>query len=134
MSRDSNATPPTSGIVITNGHIRLSKCRHGLMLYNLNDVYIGTMLDLYGEFSEGELDLFRQVLRPGMTAVEVGANIGAHTVPIAQCLGDNGRLLVFEPQRAIFQMLCANMALNRLEQVETHWAAVGDHEGTIIVP
>jgi hypothetical protein len=134
MSGESAAAPLTSGIVVTNGQFRLSKCRHGLMLYNLNDIYIGTTLDLYGEFSEGELDLFRQIVRPGMTVVEVGANIGAHTVSIAQCLGGNGRLLAFEPQLAIFQMLCANMALNELEPVEPHWAAVGDHQDTILVP
>ena len=104
------------------------------MLYNLNDTYIGTMLDLYGEFSEGEDDLFRQVLHPGMTAVEVGANIGAHTLFIAQCVGPRGRVLAFEPQRIIFQILCANLALNGIEHVDAHWAAVGEKAGHIRVP
>src|SRR4051812_41890218 len=71
-----------SSIIFSDGHLRLRRCRHGLMLFNLNDVYIGTMLDLYGEYCEGELDIFRQIIRPGMTIIEVGANIGAHTVPI----------------------------------------------------
>ena len=131
-NEDSPETKPE--VITTNGHLRLRRCRHGLMLYNLNDVYIGTMLDLYGEFSEGEVDVFRQVLRPGMTVVEVGANIGAHTVPIARCVGAHGRVLAFEPQRSIFQIMCANLALNGLEQVEAHWAAVGDHQAEIVVP
>ena len=28
------------------------------MLYNMSDTYIGRSLDLYGEFSEGEVELF----------------------------------------------------------------------------
>jgi FkbM family methyltransferase len=120
--------------IFTNGHLRVRRCRHGVMLYNLNDVYIGTMLDLYGEFSEGEEDVFRQFLRSGMTVVEVGANIGAHTLSIARHVGPQGRVLAFEPQRKVFQILCANLALNGIEQVEAHWAAVGDESGHIRVP
>lgn len=29
-------------------------CRHGMMIYNKNDMYIGKSLELYGEFSEGK--------------------------------------------------------------------------------
>jgi FkbM family methyltransferase len=126
--------PFDQSALFENGHLRLRRCRHGVMLYNLNDVYIGTALDLYGEFSEGENELFRQVLRPGMTVVEVGANIGVHTIPMAQCIGPRGRLLAFEPQRAVFQVLCANVALNGVEQVEAHWAALGSTDGFISVP
>ena len=32
---------------------RLKPCRHGTLLYNFHDAYIGRSLDLYGEFSEG---------------------------------------------------------------------------------
>ena len=43
-------------------------CRHGKLSYLLNDAYIGRSLDVYGEYSEGELELFRQLLRPGATS------------------------------------------------------------------
>jgi len=121
-------------MIFSEGHLRLRRCRHGMMLFNLNDVYIGTMLDLYGEYCEGELDIFRQILRPGMTAIEVGANIGAHTVPIAQAVGPSGKVFAFEPQRAVFQMLCANLAINGIEHVDAHWAAVGTGNSGIRVP
>src|SRR5437870_1047961 len=97
--------------IFTDGHLQLRRCRHGLMLYNLNDTYIGAMLEKYGEFSEGETDVFHQLVRPGMTVVEVGANVGAHTLSIARLVGPQGRVLAFEPQRSIFQMLCANLAM-----------------------
>ena len=43
----------------------------------MNDQFQGKMLDKYGEYSEAEIDTFAQLLRPGMVAVEVGANIGS---------------------------------------------------------
>lgn len=115
-------------------HLRLRPCRHGTMLYSPNDRFCGRMLELYGEFSEGEHDAFAGILRPGMTVVEAGANIGAHTLGIAHLVGPAGRVLAFEPQRAIFQVLCANMALNGITCVEAHWAAAGSSAGSLAVP
>lgn len=115
-------------------HLRLRQCRHGAMLYPVNDRYLGRMLDLYGEFSEGETDVFEGVLRPGNTVVEAGANIGAHTLGIARLVGPAGRVLAFEPQRAIFQLLCANMALNGIACVEAHWSAAGSTASRLPVP
>jgi len=109
-------------------------CRHGLMLYNVNDQYIGRSFDLYGEFSEGETDLFRQLLRPGQTVLDIGANIGAHTVFFARQVGPTGRVLAFEPQRLVFQALCANVALNSLANTWCRQQAVGAQAGHLTVP
>ena len=45
------------------------------MLYNSGDTYVGRSLDVYGEFSEGEIKVFDQVLKPGMIAIDAGADI-----------------------------------------------------------
>lgn len=104
------------------------------MLYHVTDVYIGRSLDLYGEFSDGEVALFRQIVKPGSTVLDIGANIGAHTVFLARATGPTGRVLAFEPQRIVFQMLCANVALNDFQNVHTHHAAVGRETGSTTMP
>jgi hypothetical protein len=81
-------------------------CRHGKLMYLLNDAYIGRSLDVYGEYSEGEVDLFRQLLRPGDVTVDEGPNIGALTVAMAQLVQPGGAIVAFEPQRAIFDIVC----------------------------
>ena len=86
-------------------------------MYLLNDAYIGRSLDVYGEYSEGEIDLFRQLLRPGDVAIDVGANIGALTVAMARLVQPGGAIVAFEPQRAIFDILCDNLRLNGLANV-----------------
>jgi FkbM family methyltransferase len=103
-------------------------------MYLLNDAYIGRSLDVYGEYSEGEIDLFRQLLRPGDVAIDVGANIGALTVPLARLVQPGGAVLAFEPQQAIFDILCNNLRTNGLSNVQAFRRAVGSAVGKIRVP
>ena len=116
------------------GFNQLVECRQGIMIYNRNDMYVGESLRRYGEFSPGESELFRKILQPDMLVVEIGANIGAHTVELSQLVGVRGTVVAFEPQRVVFQTLCANIALNNCANVYTYQSAVGDHVGTIKVP
>jgi FkbM family methyltransferase len=104
------------------------------MLYNSNDVYIGRSLELYGEFSEDEVDVFDQFLRPGMLVLDIGANIGAHTLFFAKKVAPGGAVMAFEPQRVVFQTLCANMALNSVDNVLCRQLALGEIDGNILVP
>jgi protein-L-isoaspartate O-methyltransferase len=100
----------------------------------LHDRYIGRSLHVYGEFSELEARMLTQLLRADDVVVEVGANIGVHTLHIARLVGEHGMVLALEPQRVICQMLCANIALNELFHVRTHHAALGSKPGMVKVP
>ncbi|HEY8602986.1 FkbM family methyltransferase [Tsuneonella suprasediminis] len=111
----------------------LSDTAFGPMIYNKNDLYIGRSLELYGEYSFGEYALFSQIVTPEMVVVEIGANIGSLTVGLAQ-LANQGRVYAFEPQRIVFQTLCANITLNNLSNVFAYQYAVGAESGTIKVP
>lgn len=107
--------------------------RHGTMLALPQDVYITPCLQIYGEFSRGEMELLAQIAKPGMTVVEVGANIGVHTVPLARACHP-GPLYAFEPQRRVFQVLCANLALNDIENVVASPQACGEAPGVVTIP
>lgn len=126
--------PARSGRMLDSGFNCLNHSRHGWMLYNKNDMYIGKSFDLYGEFSEGEVAIFQRILRAGDAVVEAGANIGAHTVAIAELVGPAGRVVAFEPQRLVYQTLCANVAINSLANVDCRCAALGAEPGEIFVP
>lgn len=108
--------------------------RDGLFLVNRHDQYISSAMQTYGEFSRLEFDLFQQILRPGDSVIEVGANMGSHTVGLSQHVGPQGFLMAFEPQPPIFQILCANIALNDLLHVECFPFAVGHEPGVIKIP
>lgn len=107
--------------------------RHGPMLVLAGDFYVGRSLELYGEFSEREQELLAQLVKPGSVVVEVGANIGAHTVPLARTCAP-GPLYAFEPQQRVFQLLCANLALNGVTNVIAAPEACGEAEGYALIP
>ncbi len=117
-----------------SGPIRLKKCRRGYMLYSTNDTTIGQLLDRFGEFSEGEAQLLENLIEPGDLVIEVGANIGSLTVPLAQAVGPQGRVIAFEPQHLLFQNLCANIALNGFANVTTLNVAAGATSGSVRLP
>lgn len=112
----------------------LRMCRTGPLLYNKHDTYVGGSIANYGEFSAGEQTLFASLVHDGELVVEVGANIGVHTVQLSQLVGRYGEVYAFEPQRIVFQTLCANLALNQCANVKAYQAAVGREEATILVP
>ena len=119
---------------VISGFNELASCRAGLMLYNRNDTYIGASLRKYGEFSGEETTLFQMIIQPGRTVLDIGANIGVHTVDMSRLAGASGVVHAFEPQRLVFHLLCANVALNSCANVFTHHAAVGAAGGTLLVP
>lgn len=120
---------------IVDGRLRrLKRGRNGLHLYFKTDVHVGRSLDLYGEYSEGEAALFRQLIPAGGVAVDVGANFGTHTVVMAQAVGPIGRVYAYEPQRLLFQTLCANIALNEFDNVIALPAAAGAAPGRGVMP
>lgn len=114
--------------------IKIEACRHGRMMFYSNDHYIGGSLEKYGEYSEGEIALWRQFIKPGMTVVDVGANIGCFTVPLAKLVGPQGRCFAIEPQRQFYQMLTGNLALNEISNTMVLLGAFAAKSGTVNVP
>lgn len=97
------------------GKRKLKACKYGWMLFS--GKYIGRCFDLYGQYSEAEVQIFREFLSEGSVAFDVGANIGDHTVPMSQLVGDSGRVYAFESHPEVFNVLCANLALNDIKNV-----------------
>ena len=56
--------------------VRIAECRYGRMMYLANDRYLGHALEMYGEYSEAEVDLWRRIIQPDWIVADIGANIG----------------------------------------------------------
>lgn len=116
------------------GKVKLRQVKHGFMFYLPHDVYIGKALDFYGEYGGIEGELFEAIIKPGMTVVEVGANIGCHTVHLAQLVTSGGRVVAFEPQRTLFYFLAANLVGCGCPWIDAYNAAISDKPGLLGVP
>ena len=113
--------PAQSNLILTQD------CRYGRMSFYRNDHYIGRSLALYSEYSQGEADLFHELLKPGDTVIEAGANIGALTLALADAVGETGEVLAFEPVREYYSLLLENT--KALPHVFAFEEALGDDPG-----
>jgi FkbM family methyltransferase len=91
--------------------------RHGVFDIFDEDELVGLSLATYGEYSEGEVEVFRKVLKPGDVAIDVGANIGALTIPMANLVGPNGLVYAFEASAANVQLLSRNVNQNQCDDL-----------------
>lgn len=80
-------------------------------------------------FEEEELRLVRRLVRPGMTAFDVGANVGLYAVLLGKAVGPAGRVFAFEPFAQTAGYLRQNLRLNGLENVQVAEVALGEREG-----
>ena len=73
--------------------------------------------------------------RMNTNTLDVGANIGGFTLPIAKFVASsNGKVYSYEPQRIVFQQFCANIFLNSLDNVFAYNFALGDSVCKIQIP
>lgn len=120
--------------LLSKEHMMLKACKHGHMVFNKNDLFIGKSLSFYGEWCEAELELLNKYVKSGDVVLDVGANIGTHTLAFSKMVSPGGLVYAFEPQVLVFQNLCANVALNAITNVYCKQLAIGKENGKISVP
>ena len=98
------------------GNLSLKQCKYGWMLFY--GPFIGKCFELYGQYSESEVALMRAFLREGGTVIDVGANIGDLTIPLARIVGESGRVFAIESHPEHINVLCANLALNDIRNTK----------------
>ena len=114
---------------------------YGKMRHLNNDKYIGRSLALYGEYSPGEHEILRAILKPGDVVVEAGANIGALSVVIADANAnpgaiDPGSLYCVRAAKGILRLSAASICRNSLPGLSYRaiCAALGSEYGEIEIP
>jgi FkbM family methyltransferase len=76
------------------------------------DEGIDLSIYLFGAFEREVCKSYSGIIQPGMQVIDIGANIGAHTLPMAQLVGDKGQVDAFEPTTFAVEKLKRNLVLN----------------------
>lgn len=88
----------------------------GLTLhYNRSERDLYVLALLLDRYEPETTQLFRSLIRPGMTVVDLGAHIGHYSLLAAQALGSHGTVYAFEPQPYNFMLLKKNIEANGYE-------------------
>jgi FkbM family methyltransferase len=91
---------------------------------------LGLVTLMSGGFELPETEWLLSRARPGTTAIDVGANVGMFTVPLA---GRAARVLALEPAPPNVDRLEENLRRNGLTNVVVRPVAVGEAAGTLVL-
>lgn len=98
---------------------------HGTVDVFPQDDPIGRSLSEYGEWAGRELALLRSLVKPSHTVIDVGANIGTHSLELSRAVGSVGTVHAFEPQAHVFELLQRNIQQCGATNVRLYNVALG---------
>lgn len=84
---------------------------------------------LSGGYERETVEVIKRLIKPGMTALDVGAHIGYYTRIFANFVGTSGRVIAFEPHPETFRLLIRNTA--RFRNVNALNVAAADKEAIL---
>ena len=128
-------TPPPPGFqpALLGSHHPVYFNPSPLRILPATDFVITGYVRAAGAYDPLELAVLQQLTPSGGHVLEVGANTGTYSVPIAEKLGESGRLIVFEPFRVTSQFLAGNIAINGLGNVKVQNFGVGSKFESVTV-
>jgi FkbM family methyltransferase len=83
---------------------------------------------------EKEMDFLRSWLRPGMTVIDIGANLGVYSLPLARLVGPTGQVFAYEPGSEARALLERSRELNAAVNLHISPVALSDavREGRLV--
>ena len=91
--------------------------------------YVGRQLECTSAYEPETVATFQALVQPGMTVVDIGANLGHHTLILADLVGKTGSVHAFEPHPETFEQLVANTRLNGYGHVHCSDMALSSKAG-----
>ncbi len=104
----------------------MKKIQGSRMILDLNDLGISRELTLYGVHEKNSTAEVKEIIKPGMKILEVGANIGYYALLETRLAGPTGHLYAIEPSPYNFDCLKKNLELNNIRNADLHQAAFGE--------
>lgn len=86
-----------------------------------------------GKWSEPEIELIAHAVRPGETALDLGANFGLYSYHLSRRVGPRGRVYAFEPVPFTYKTFTTVTRLLRFgHNVEIVKKGCSDHSGEVV--
>ena len=117
------AVPCGSGAVMLRTNVGYALCS------DEDHALIAALVEA-GELEPGTRHLIQRILSPGDVFIDVGANIGIHTLAAAQAMQGKGRVIAFEPYPPTARLFAKTIWINGFAPiVEIHSVAASNVQG-----
>jgi FkbM family methyltransferase len=99
------------------------------IFYSLkNDERIGWSLQNDIVWDGAKINEISKYIKKDTMAIDIGANIGTHSIPYSKLVGKNGIVCSYEPQSVIYNILNRNLQVNNVSNVRAFKCALGHTE------
>lgn len=90
--------------------------------------FVDKQIFFYKDFEPEVKDIFLKYVKKGSTVLDIGANIGAHTLFLSKIVDDTGKVISFEPIKKIYEQLRKSIAINDFKNITLNNFALEDKE------
>lgn len=111
----------------TLGVPSIKRIEPGFLYIAWNDDIRQQILD--GTFESAERKFVQRFLKSGMTVLDIGAYYGLYSILASLGVGQQGRVIAFEPSPEQRKRLALHLRMNRLKNVRVESVALGSCEG-----
>ncbi len=93
------------------------RLEEGMEIELIPTQFVSRQLYFFGSFEPRETHIFRNLIGPGMTVFDIGANVGLYTLIAAKTLENQGQVYSFEPSGENFAVLKRNIKRNGFQHL-----------------
>lgn len=113
---------------------KIGKTDNFTFILNPNDKFISETL-LQGDIWESHIKIILCLLtNKNDTVIDIGANIGVHTLTLSRLVGEKGTVHAFEPVPLLFTQLACHCLINSCVNVKLYQFGLNDTETFSFVP
>jgi len=103
------------------------------ILVNTNDEYIGNNILATGQWEPHIRQTLKRLIREGDTVIDIGANIGTHTIYMSKLVGEKGNVIAFEPNENNHNSLFFSLLLNKCFNTKIYQYGVGEKKEVMYI-
>jgi FkbM family methyltransferase len=123
-------TRPPQGIYVGGGRVLTTTVYGQRLFVDARDLSLSPGLILDGCWEANVTRALISLVKPGMTVVEIGANVGYFTTLLGHLVGGQGCIRAFEANPAVFGLLTENIDINGMvPYVRAEWMLICDSCG-----
>lgn len=100
------------------------------MNLDLNE-FIQSHLYLFGSYELPTIKFIKNTVKPNMTILDIGGNVGLMTLLFSKFLGNTGQVHTFEPEPRNFADLLENININQFKNITLNQLAVSDKDAKL---